>query len=78
MYCWILQPGNHMMTQMCRFLAHVRTPPPLTQEHNDFVPWTPESIEVMSEGGTPVGTPGSLCATPEHQIKPPVYQLDTP
>ena len=54
------------------------TTPPMTREHQDFLPWTPESVVVLSEGGTPVGTLASHCATPKRQIIPPVYQLDTP
>ena len=58
--------------------TRARTSPPMTRERQDFLPWTPESVVVLSEGGTLVGTPASHCATPERQIIPPIYQLDTP
>ena len=54
------------------------TPPPRSREHNDFVPWSPESVILMSEGGSPQGTPESATTTPVRQIIPPVYQVDTP
>ena len=30
--------------------TRARTPPPMTREHSDFVPWTPESVLVLPEG----------------------------
>ena len=58
--------------------ARAVPPPPRSREHNDFVPWGPDSVTLMSDRGSPQGTPESATTTPVRQIIPPVYQVDTP
>ena len=54
------------------------TPPPRSREHNDFLPWSPDLVVLMSERASPQGTLESATTTPVRQIRPPVYQVDTP
>ena len=58
--------------------ARALTPSPRSREHNDFVPWSPESVILMSEGGSPHGTPKLATTTPVRHIVPLLYQEDAP
>ena len=58
--------------------ARAVAPPPQSREHNDFVPWSPQSVVLMFDKGSPRGKLESPTTTPVKQIIPRVYQVDTP